>query len=213
MENEVARCIAEGMAEQTIDALEKNVKRQMGDVSEDEMPAGLGKLYIAPAGDMNPEHLQPIELHSVATDLGDGESHASESTCGNNDGNGYYITGTGRMEISKETRKNLQKLMRGQGRLPRKEKKHIRNSILRNKRALIFVLISTMMDYSTAFNNAAVLIFSERPRTTDVEGYDLIQLNNAEWHAVDTLVRHLYKHRVTMLKRLWQRNRNLFPEV
>ena len=213
MENEVARCIAEGMAEQTMDALEKNVKRQMGDVSEDEMPAGLGKLYIAPAGDMNPEHLQPIELHSVAIDLGDGESHASESTWGNNDGNGYYITGTGRIEISKETRKNLQKLMRGQGRLPRKEKKHIRNSILRNKRALIFVLISTMIDYSTAFNNAAVLIFSERPRTTDVEGYDLIQLNNAEWHAVDTLVRHLYKHRVTMLKRLWQRNRNLFPEV
>ena len=213
MENEVAKCVAEGMAEQTIDALEKKVKRQMGDVSEDEMPAGLGKLYIAPAGDMNPEHLQPIELRSAAIDLGDEESHASESTWGNNDGNGYYITGTGRMEISKETRKNLQKLMRGQGRLPRKEKKRMRNSILRNKRALIFVLISAMMDYSTAFNNAAVLIFSERPRTTDVEGYDLIQLNNAEWHAVDTLVRHLYKHRVTMLKRLWQRNRNLFPEV
>lgn len=213
MENEVARCIAEGMAEQTIDALEKKVKRQMGDVREDEMPAGLGKLYIAPAGDMNPEHLQPIELHSAAIDLGDGESHASESTWGNNGGNGYCITGTGRMEISKETRKNLQKLMRGQGRLPRKEKKRMRNSILRNKRALIFVLISTMIDYSTAFNNAAVFIFSERPRTADVEGYDLIQLNNAEWHAVDTLVRHLYKHRVTMLKRLWQRNRNLFPEV
>jgi hypothetical protein len=213
MENEVARCIAEGMAEKTMDALEKKVKRQMGDVSEDEMPAGLGKLYIAPGGVMNNEHLQPIELHSVAIDLGDGESHASESTWGNNDGNGYCITGTGRMEISKETRKNLQKLMRGQGRLPRKEKKRMRNSILRNKRALIFVLISTMIDYSTAFNNAAVLIFSERPRTTDVEGYDLIQLNNAEWHAVDTLVRHLYKHRITMLKRLWQRNRNLFPEV
>lgn len=213
MEDEVARCIAEGVAEQTVDALEKKVKRQMGDVSEDEMPAGLGKLYIAPGGVMNPEHLQPIELHSATIDLGDGESHASESTWGNNGGKGYCITGTGRMEISKEARKNLQKLMRGQGRLPRKEKKHIRNSILRNKRILIFVLIATMIDYSTAFNDAAVFIFSGRPRTTDVEGYDLIQLNNAEWHAVDTLVRHLYKHRVTMLKMLWQRNRNLFPEV
>ena len=181
-------------------------------MGEELIPAGLGKIYIAPAGDMDPEHLQPIELHSVAIDLGDGESHASESTWGNNGGNGYHITGTGRMEISKEARKNLQKLMRGQGRLPRKEKKHIRNSILRNKRVLIFVLIATMIDYSTAFNDAAVFIFSGRPRTADVEGYDLIQLNNAEWHAVDTLVRHLYKHRITMLKRLWQRNRNLFPE-
>lgn len=182
-------------------------------MGEELIPAGLGKLYIAPAGDMNPEHLQPIELHSVAIDLGDGESHASESTWGNNGGKGYCITGTLKLENNKETRKNMQKLMRGQDRLPRKEKKRMRNSILRNKRALIFVLIATMMGYGTAFNDAAAFIFAGRQRTTDGEGHALMQLNNAEWHAVDTLVRHLYKHRGTMLKRLWQRNRNLFPEV
>lgn len=182
-------------------------------MGEELIPAGLGKLYIAPAGDMNPEHLQPIELHNVAIDLGDGESHASESTWGNNGGKGYCITGTLKMENNKETRKNLQKLMRGQGRLPRKRKKRMRNSILRNKRALVFVLIATMMGYGTAFNDAAAFMFTDRPRTTDGEGQAIMQLNDAEWHAVDTLVRHLYKHRGTMLKRLWQRNRNLFPEV
>jgi len=182
-------------------------------MGEELIPAGLGKLYIAPAGDMNPEHLQPIELHSVAIDLGGGESYASESTWGNDGCKGYCITGTLKLENNKETQKHLQKLMRGQGRLPRKEKKRMRNSILRNKRALILVLIATNMSYGTAFNDAAAFIFADRPRTTDGEGHALMQLNNAEWHAVDTLVRHLYKHRGTMLKRLWQRNRNLFPEV
>lgn len=78
----------------------------------------------------------------------------------------------------------------------------MRNSIMRNKRALIFVLIATMMDYGTAFNDAAAFIFAGRPRTTDCEDHSIMQINNAEWHAVDTLVRHLYKHRGTMLKRL-----------
>lgn len=181
-------------------------------MGEELIPTGLGKLYIAPTGDITPEHLQPIELHSVAIYLGDEESYASESTWGNNGGKGYCITGMLKLENNKETRKNLQKLMRGQGRLPRKEKKRMRNSILRNKRALIFVLIATMMGYGTAFNDATAFIFVGRPRTTDGEGHAIMQLNNAEWHAVDTLVRHLYKHRGTMLKRLWQRNRNLFPE-
>jgi len=44
MEGEVAKCIAEGIADRMLDALEKKVKRQIGDASEDEMPAGLGKL-------------------------------------------------------------------------------------------------------------------------------------------------------------------------
>ena len=42
MENEVARCIAEGMAEKTLDALEKKVKELMGDTPVPEKIAGLG---------------------------------------------------------------------------------------------------------------------------------------------------------------------------
>ena len=42
MEKEVARCIAEGMAEKALDALEKKVKEQMGDTPVPEKIAGLG---------------------------------------------------------------------------------------------------------------------------------------------------------------------------
>ena len=42
MEDEVAKCIAEGMAEMTLDALEKKVKKQMGDTPVPEKIAGLG---------------------------------------------------------------------------------------------------------------------------------------------------------------------------
>jgi len=40
--NEEAKCIAEGMAEMTLDALEKKVKEQMGDTPVPEKIAGLG---------------------------------------------------------------------------------------------------------------------------------------------------------------------------
>ena len=57
MEDEVARCIAEGMAEKTLDALEKKVKEQMGDTSIDDVSAGLGKLYFCRVEDLkdNPD--------------------------------------------------------------------------------------------------------------------------------------------------------------
>ena len=63
MESEVAKCIAEGIADRMLDALEKKVKRQIGDASEDEMPAGLGKLYFCRVEDLkdNPD-AQPIPL-------------------------------------------------------------------------------------------------------------------------------------------------------
>ena len=63
MGDEVAKCIAEGMAEMALDTLEKKVKRQMGDVSKDEMPAGLGKLYFCRVEDLkdNPD-VHPIPL-------------------------------------------------------------------------------------------------------------------------------------------------------
>ena len=42
MENEVARCVAEGIAERMLDALEKKVKEQMGDTPVPEKIAVLG---------------------------------------------------------------------------------------------------------------------------------------------------------------------------
>ena len=46
MEDEVAKCVAEGIADRMLDALEKKVKRQMGDAAFNENPAGLGKLHL-----------------------------------------------------------------------------------------------------------------------------------------------------------------------
>jgi hypothetical protein len=46
MENEVARCIAEGMAEMALNAIEKKLKLTGEDFSEVEERAGLGKPIV-----------------------------------------------------------------------------------------------------------------------------------------------------------------------
>jgi hypothetical protein len=118
------------------------------------IPAGLGKLYIAPAGDMNPEHLQPIELHSVAIDLGGGESYASESTWGNNGGKGYCITGTLKLENNKETQKHLQKLKHLQKqKLQQRQKmlqllQKVKKSVQRKKQVFLLYLTHSTVNSS-----------------------------------------------------------------
>lgn len=142
MEDEVAKCIAEGMAEKMMDALEKKVKRQMGDVSEDEMPARLGKLYFCSVEDLkgNP-HAQPIPLGEAVsikpgmlTCKDDGDAKPDYSA------KGFSATFMGRMEepsdelmaLLKKPLKCDVKLQRQLERMPRKMKKAHRSDYPRN---------------------------------------------------------------------------------
>ena len=136
MGDEVAKCIAEGMAEMTLDALEKKVKRQMGDVSKDEMPAGLGKLYFCRVEDLkdNPD-AQPIPLgEAVSIKSGmltykeDGDARPDYGT------KGFSATFTGTikepsdelMDFLKKPLKYDVEIRREMGKMPRKTKKAYR---------------------------------------------------------------------------------------
>lgn len=142
MEDEVAKCIAEGMAEMTLNALEKKVKMQMGDVREDEMPAGLGKLYFCRIEDLedNPD-AQPIPLGEAVsikpgmlTYKDDGDARPDYST------KGFSTTFTGTMEepsdelmaLLKKPLKWDVKIQRQLERMPRKMKKAHRSDYPRN---------------------------------------------------------------------------------
>ena len=142
MEDEVAKCVAEGIAERVLDALEKKVKRQMGDVSKDEMPAGLGKLYFCRVEDLkdNPD-AQPIPLGEAVsikpgmlTYKDDGDARTDYSA------KGFSATFTGTMEEPSDELKALLnkplkwdvKLQRQLERMPRKMKKAHRSDYPRS---------------------------------------------------------------------------------
>ena len=142
MEDEVAKCVAEGIADRMLDALEKKVKRQIGDVSEDEMPAGLGKLYFCRVEDLNANpDAQPIPLgeavsikSGMLTYKDDGDARPDYSA------KGFNTTFRGHMEepsdeimelIKKPLKWNV-KLQRQLGRMPRKMKKAHRSDYPRN---------------------------------------------------------------------------------
>jgi len=133
MEDEVAKCVAEGIADRILDALEKKVKRQIDDASENEMPAGLGKLYFCRVEDLkdNPD-AQPIPLGEAVsikpgmlTYKDDGDANQDYSA------KGFNATFTGTMEepsdefmeLMKKPLKWDVKLQRQLERMPRKMKK------------------------------------------------------------------------------------------
>jgi len=142
MEDEVSKCIAEGIAERMLDALEKKLKREMGDVGKDEMPAGLGKLYFCRVEDLkdNPD-AHPIPLgEAVSIKPGmltykeDGDARPDYSA------KGFNTTFTGHMEepsdeimklIKKPSKWNV-KLQHQLGRMPRKMKKAHHSDYPRN---------------------------------------------------------------------------------
>ena len=142
MEDEVSKCIAEGIADRMLDALEKKVKRQMGDVAFNENPAGLGKLYFYRVEDLNDNpDAQPIPLGEAVSikpgmltckDNGDAKPDYSAK--------GFSATFTGTMEepsdelmeLMKKPLKCDVKLQRQLERMPRKMKKAHRSDYPRN---------------------------------------------------------------------------------
>ena len=183
MESEVAKCVAEGMAEMTLDALEKKVKRQMGDVREDEMPAGLGKLYFCRVEDLknNPD-AQPIPLgeavsikSGMLTYKDDGDARTDYSA------KGFSATFTGTMEepsdelmaLLKKPLKCDVKIQRQLERMPRKMKKAYRSDYPRNtkwkrnvanylRRMTIYLRNGELVVTEEQFNRLSVMISSSK---------------------------------------------------
>ena len=171
MEDEVTKCIAEGMAKKTLDALEKKVKRQMGDASEDEMPAGLGKFYFCRVEDLkdNPD-AQPIPLGEAVSikpgmltykDDGDAKPYYSAK--------GFKATFTGTMEkpsdelmaLLKKPLKWDVKLERQLERMPRKMKKAHRSDYPRNTK-WIRKVANYLRRMTTNLHNGEMVVTEEQ---------------------------------------------------
>lgn len=142
MEDEVTKCVAEGIADGILDALEKKVKRQIGDASEDKMPAGLGKLYFCRVEGLkdNPD-AQPIPIgEAVSISPGmltykdDGDARPDYSAKGFSDT--FTVTmeepSDELMELIKKPQKWDVKIQRPLERMPRKMKKALRSGYPRN---------------------------------------------------------------------------------
>ena len=143
MEDEVAKCMAEGIADRMLDALEKKLKRQIGDVSENEIPSGLGKLYFCRVEDVEKDPKEdyfaldkPVSLlkPGMLTYKDDGDARPDYSA------KGFSATFTGTMEEPNDEFMELMKkplkwdvtLQRQLKRMPRKMKKAHRSDYPRN---------------------------------------------------------------------------------
>lgn len=136
MEDEVAKCIAEGIAEQALNAIEKKLKGMGEDFSEVEGLAGLGKICFCRVEDLkdNPD-AQPIPL-GEAVSINPGILSCKEDGDARPDygAKGFSATLTGTMEqpsddltgFLKKPLKYDVEIRREMGKMPRRMKKAYR---------------------------------------------------------------------------------------
>ncbi len=167
-----------------------------------QQPAGLGKLYVIRKDDIE---MKPIEL-GAATKLNVTESDedAQESPYSNK---GFTITGTARIETDGEMPSALRKLIRGDGRLPRKEKKRRMNKLLRNHYALMFMCISYADGDENLIAYAAMWMFPDKKQAGDAKYTFVLNTNPAQFRTIRLFVRRLPK----LAKKVFLKYPKTFP--
>ena len=178
---------------------------------EEQIPAGLGKLYFTTADDKNTEHLQEVELKGHCIDFKDLDTEGEgKSDWAGNDGKGWTITATARLdspEGEKQAKRIWKLLTEGEGRLPRKEKKRRINSIMRNEKTLIGFVLLTMINPAQAHDMAAYLLFPERVGRAEGCNVPVVCLkNHASIRLVHLFTKRITKNNVKLLKKLWNRD-------
>lgn len=163
---------------------------------KERIPAGLGKLYFTTADDKNLEHLQEVKLRKADFDVPDDVEHHWEG----NQVKGFTITGTATLEIDKVNTKNLRKLMYGQGRLPRKEKKRRVNSIMRNRVLLTEVALSLWIHEQYAYSMIAGKMFSTAIKR-DENGHPVIMLKSQEGLLVEKVMLRIKAKQEKIIRR------------
>lgn len=171
--------------------------------------AGLGKLYVTTADDKNLEHLQEVKVHKIDfKDIPyDVEHHWNEKD------KGFTITATARIDCpegNKQVQKLLKQLTEGEGRLPRKEKKRRINRIMRNERALIGLILLTMINPMQVHDMVACLLFPECIGRAEGCNVSVVCLKNpAQTRLIHLFTKRITKNNVKLLKKLWNRDRRL----
>lgn len=164
-------------------------------------------MYFTTADDKNMEHLQEVELKGHRIDFKDlGTENGEKSGWGNNDGKGWTITATGRLDLpegEKQAKRIWKLLADGEGRLPRKEKKRRINSIMRNEKTLIGFVLLTMINPARANDLAAHLLFPERVARAVGTNVRLVFLKNpAQTRLVHLFTKRITKNNMKLLKKL-----------
>lgn len=153
-----------------------------------QQPAGLGKLYVIRKDDIE---MKPIELGAVTElHVPELEKEARENPYSNK---GFTITGTARIETDGKMPSALRRLMRGDGRLPRKEKKRRMNKLLRNHYALMFMCLSYADGDQNLIAYAAAWMFPEKTQAGDGKLTFVLNTTPAQCRTIRLFVRRLPK--------------------
>lgn len=136
------------------------------------MPAGMGKIYFVPKdklllpdGSINESQLQEVDLGKAPNGMTNGmltyKDEDEDQVADSND-KGWSVTGTGTITTDKGERANLHKLLFGDRRLPRKTKKRLLNSILRNPKRYLMVITVAVTQPIMFDSFVATMLFPHR---------------------------------------------------
>lgn len=177
-------------------------------MKEQEIPVGMGKLYVTTADDKNLEHLQEIKLHK--TDFKNVSDDAGHHWNGNN--KGFAITANLRFDSPKEQKqahKLWKRLTEGEGRLPRKEKKRRISRITRNEEQFLYLILLTYYKPSAAENIVAASLFPERVGKDEESGMAVVCFkDSAQMRFSHTFTQYLLRNNFKLLKNIWTRARH-----
>lgn len=152
-------------------------------MGEQEIPAGLGQLYVTTADDKELKNLRPVGLCKTTLNVNTNEKVESHWS----DNKGYEITGT--LRFDKSQAKKLLKLL-SDGRMPRKEKKRRKNRVLRDRLLLTHIAIALQTDDYYGYMIACGRMFPERFKRDEYDN-DVLILKPNEHKVARNLVKYI----------------------
>lgn len=171
-------------------------------MAEEYTPAGLGsKLYVCPVEEFKKNSNAPMQevkpLEGIRIDLSkEPEREYSNDTTEK----GWTITATGRLD-NPNASKTLRKMLFGDGRLPRKEKKRCINKVLCNRKALMFVSALMYNDSVHVLSVLASLMFPEKIRKTTEKGTYIVLPTPAQQRAAFLCMKRIPKQAVRLFRK------------
>lgn len=175
-------------------------------MGEELAPAGLGtKLYVCPVEDFkkNPnapmQEVKPLEGFHIDLSNAPKREDSDEKPS-----KGWSVTATGTIDCkpSPETQRMWRRMLLGEGRLPRKEKKRRMNRVLRDRRVVMLVASMIASNSTQVMDVLATVMYPEQIQKT-VDGSFIIIPNPAQTRAAWLCSKRIPKQAV----RIWRKHR------
>lgn len=176
-------------------------------MGEELAPAGLGtKLYICPAEDFKKDPSAPMQevkpvLEGFHIDLSEAPKREDSDE---KPGKGWSVTCTGTLscEPSPETQRMWRRLLLGEGRLPRKEKKRRMNRVLRDRKVVMLVASMIATNSSRVTDALTTVMFPDKLRRTTDDSL-VVMPNPAQTRAAWLCSKRIPKQAA----RIWRKHR------